>query len=113
MKFAAIDAGSNTLRLLIGEVSKGKVVPDLYLRRISRLAGDFTEAKGLSPAAMERTLLVFQEFSETGCHLKISQIMAIGTAAFRQAVNGECFAHRIRETTRLPLEIISGDRRVR
>ena len=36
---AAIDAGSNTLRLLIGKVQNGKVAPLLYERRICRLAG--------------------------------------------------------------------------
>ena len=54
--FAAIDAGSNTLRLLIGKVVAGKVAPELYLRRICRLAGGFTVEEGLSLAARERTL---------------------------------------------------------
>lgn len=109
MMLAAIDAGSNTLRLLIGEAIAGKVAPELYLRRICRLAGDFTEEEGLSPAAMERTLLALNDFSETCQKFKVAQIKAIGTAAFRQSVNGEHFASQIRSKTRLPLEIISGD----
>ena len=106
---AAIDAGSNTLRLLIGRVDKGRVVPDVYLRRITRLAGDFSEAGGLAPAARERTLVAFKDFAETCRHFDVQRIRAVGTAAFRQAINGEAFAHEIREATRLPLEIISGD----
>lgn len=106
---AAIDAGSNTLRLLIGNASDGKVSPDLYLRRICRLAGGFSHEEGLSPEAMERTLLAFQEFSEV-CKLHhVEQVRAVGTAAFRQAVNGDAFARAVRAETLLPLEIISGE----
>jgi exopolyphosphatase/guanosine-5'-triphosphate,3'-diphosphate pyrophosphatase len=106
---AAIDAGSNTLRLLIGKVADGKVVPELYLRRICRLAGGFSEETGLSPAARERTLAVLNEFAEICRQFDVQQVRAVGTAAFRQAVNGEAFADEIRKTTRLPLEIISGE----
>lgn len=106
---AAIDAGSNTLRLLLGEVIAGKVVPKLYLRRICRLAGGFTEEEGLSPAAMERTLLAFHDFAETCRDYEVTQVKAIATAAFRQSVNGEQFASKVRSKTSLPLEIISGE----
>ncbi len=105
---AAIDAGSNTLRLLVGKVTNGRVLPEFYLRRISRLAGGFTQNEGLSPEARERTLFAFQEFAETCRQAEVKQIRAIGTAAFRQAANGEHFAREIKEITQLPLEIISG-----
>jgi len=106
---AAIDAGSNTLRLLVGEVVQGKVVPEFYLRRICRLAGDFSKDEGLSPTARERTLFAFQELAEACRQAKVQQIRAVGTAAFRQAINGEDFAHEIRTATQLPLTIISGE----
>lgn len=106
---AAIDAGSNTLRLLIGKTVNGKVVPELYLRRICRLAGGFSNKEGLSPEAMERTLLAFHEFSEVCKNHHVEKVRAVGTAAFRQAVNGDAFAREIREKTSLPVEIISGE----
>jgi exopolyphosphatase/guanosine-5'-triphosphate,3'-diphosphate pyrophosphatase len=106
---AAIDAGSNTLRLLIGEVADGKVVPHNYLREITRLAGGFTAEDGLSPEARERTISALQGFALTCQKSKVSQIRAVGTAAFRQAVNGHNFAEAIRTATGIPLDIISGD----
>ena len=106
---AAIDAGSNTLRLLIGKVQNGKVAPLLYERRICRLAGGFKDAEGLSPEAMERTLFAFQEFAEVCAKHKVKKVAAVGTAAFRQAINGEKFASKVRSTTQLPLKIISGE----
>ena len=105
---AAIDAGSNTLRLLVGSVSDGKVLPEFYLRRITRLAGGFTQKEGLSSEARERTLFAFQEFAKVCRQAEVQQIRVIGTAAFRKAVNGEHFACEIRKLTQLPLEIISG-----
>ena len=106
---AAIDAGSNTLRLLIGKVQNGKLAPLLYERRISRLAGGFKDAEGLSPEAMERTLFAFQAFAEVCAKNNVKKVGAVGTAAFRQAINGEKFASEVRSTTQLPLNIISGE----
>lgn len=106
---AAIDAGSNTLRLLIGKIVADKVVPKLYLRRICRLAGDFSKEEGLSPAARERTLVAFKELAEVCQEYEVEHIRAVGTAAFRQAINGEDFVSEIRSATRIPLKIISGE----
>ena len=106
---AAIDAGSNTLRLLIGKVIADKVVPELYLRRICRLAGDFSNEEGLSLAARERTLVAFKELAGVCQDFEVVHIRAVGTAAFRQAVNGDDFASEIRAATRIPLEVISGE----
>jgi exopolyphosphatase/guanosine-5'-triphosphate,3'-diphosphate pyrophosphatase len=109
MMLAAIDAGSNTLRLLIGKVQNGKVAPLLYERRICRLAGGFKNEEGLSPEAMERTLFAFQEFAEVFAKNRVKKVRAVGTAAFRQAINGEKFTSKVRSTTQLPLQIISGE----
>ncbi len=109
MLAAAIDAGSNTLRLLIGKVVDGRVVPELYQRRICRLAGNFSQQEGLSAEARERALSVFREFSLICNEADVQRSRVVGTAAFRQAVNGENFADQVREMTGLPLEVITGE----
>ena len=109
MRAATIDAGSNTLRLLIGRVVEDRVFPEHYHRRICRLAGNFSQRTGLSAEARQRTLCVFKEFADLCRRDRVQQIRAVGTAAFRQAVNGEDFALQVRESTGLPLDIISGD----
>ena len=109
MLAAAIDAGSNTLRLLIGRVVDGRVVPELYQRRICRLAGNFSQQEGLSADARERALSVFREFASTCNKADVQRSRAVGTAAFRQAVNGENFADQVRVMTGLPLEVITGE----
>jgi exopolyphosphatase/guanosine-5'-triphosphate,3'-diphosphate pyrophosphatase len=51
---AAIDVGTNSVRLLLAKVGAGKIVPVRYYRKITRLGGGFTADKGLAPEAEER-----------------------------------------------------------
>lgn len=106
---AAIDAGSNTLRLLIGTADDKKVEPHFYHRRITRLAGDFSEEGGLSYDARERTLSALREFATICQQENVTTRKAVGTAAFRKAVNGQSFADEIAEACDINLDIIDGD----
>lgn len=105
---AAIDVGSNTVRLLIGSAEDGQVRPTLYLRRITRLGGGMTVDHGLTPAARHRTLEVLREFGARCQAEGIEMTRAVGTAALRDAGNGSRFAREVCRETGLPLEIISG-----
>lgn len=106
---AAIDAGSNTLRLLVGESDGKTVTPHSYHRRITRLAGGFSEDEGLSRVARERTLAAFQVFAAACQRQDVTTCKAVGTAAFRKSVNGQTFADEIRETCGIKLRIINGE----
>lgn len=110
---ASIDVGTNTVRLLVGEVRASRVVPQRYHRHITRLGGGFTPAKGLAPEAMERTLFVLQGMADTLSAAGITAVRAVGTAALRNAPNGRTFAERVRTTTGIPLEIIGGEEEAR
>ena len=79
MRAATIDAGSNTLRLLIGRVVEDRVFPEHYHRRICRLAGNFSQRTGLSAEARQRTLCVFKEFADLCRRDRVQQIRAVGT----------------------------------
>ncbi len=59
---------------------------------LRKLAGGFIDEEGLSPQAMERTLSAFQEFAKICAKNNVMKVRAVGTAAFRQAINGEKFA---------------------
>lgn len=106
---AAVDVGSNTVRLLLGEVREGRVVPDRYYRRITRLGGDACREAGLSPAAMERTLSALIEIGEILRSSEPCAIRAVGTAAIRNAANGSSFVEEARSVSGIPLEIIEAD----
>ncbi len=105
---AAIDIGSNTVRLLLGSVVQDKVVPYLYVRRITRLKGGQT-VRGLSADAMQRTLFALKEFSDIISRQPIDAIRVVGTEAVRSAANRRDFVNRVLNETGLSLEIVSGD----
>lgn len=107
--YAAIDAGSNTFRLLIGSVGPQGVVPKCYVRRICRLAGNYSEKTGLAGDAIVRALSVFDEFAGICQESGVAVIRAVGTAAFRMAHNGMDVAALVARQTGIPLEIISGE----
>jgi exopolyphosphatase/guanosine-5'-triphosphate,3'-diphosphate pyrophosphatase len=106
---AAVDVGTNTVRMLFGEVLNGRVVPDSYHRRITRLGGGATIEKGLTPEAMERTLSALTEMGGILRSSGVGAIRAVGTAALRNAVNGFHFVETVRSVSGIPLEIIDGD----
>ena len=110
---AAIDVGTNTVRLLLGRVENGRVVPHLYHRVITRLGGGATLEKGLAPEAMERTLSALKEIAGIMSASGVSHCRGVGTEALRKAVNGKIFVERIRSRTGLSLEIIDGEEEAR
>ncbi len=105
---AAIDVGTNTVRLLLGEVRDGIPVPMAYHRRITRLGGGFSQEKGLAPEAMERTLCALREFADLIRQAGAAPMRAVGTAALRKAGNAEPFLARVQDTTGLQIEILDG-----
>ncbi len=110
---ASIDVGTNTVRLLLGDVRDGQVIPAKYVRRITRLGGQFSKEKGLSPQAMERTLFALDDLAAELKQSSIASYRMVGTQALRQASNASGFARRILDRTGLNLEIISGTEEAR
>jgi exopolyphosphatase/guanosine-5'-triphosphate,3'-diphosphate pyrophosphatase len=112
---AAIDIGSNTLRLLVAEpAGPADVFPwhDVYrTHRIVRLGEGLHESGRLSEAGMARALAALTEFSrlivEHGGNL--THTHAVATAAMREAANGGAFRSRIARETGIRVQIIEGE----
>lgn len=106
---AAIDVGSNSIRMLIGNVCLGAVEPLLYRRRITRLAGGLTSSHRLfSPHAMEESLAALQTFVEVAASQRCQSIRAVATEALRRADNASDFVQRAQNRTGLNIEIVTG-----
>ena len=110
---AGIDVGSNTVRLLIGESEGRKVTPFRYERRITRLAGGYSEEKGLSPESMERTLSALSELTTIARDNGVSQLRAVGTQALRQACNRQDFISKVHNVCGLDIEVVTGPEEAR
>ena len=109
-RFASLDVGSNTVRLLIAERN-----PDLTFRTlrreriITRLGGDFSAARKLDQASMERTIEALRSFGELLRREKVEKVFAAGTGVLREARNGLAFRERVRESTGLRLRLLTGE----
>ncbi|MCL2761152.1 MAG: Ppx/GppA family phosphatase [Desulfuromonadales bacterium] len=105
---AAIDLGTNSARLIIGEVAEGKIFRHKVLRRITRLGGGFSELTGISDEAKQRTISALSEFAQEIKANNVSKIRAVGTSAVRDAVNGKLFCEEVLQETGIDLQIIDG-----
>ncbi len=115
-RFATIDIGSNTFRLLIAEpADPGAAQPwrtIFYTHRIIRLGEGLHHSGRLTDAGMQRALQAFSEFSGLIDHYGVatSHVSAIATAAMRDAENGPAFRDKVAETTGIEINIIEGER---
>lgn len=107
---AAIDIGSNSVRMLVGEVVCERITPHRYYRHITRLAGGYDPQEGISPAARNRTLCALEDFSRVVKENKLASVRTVATEAVRRAVNGQQFVDEVLARTGLTVEIIDGEK---
>jgi exopolyphosphatase/guanosine-5'-triphosphate,3'-diphosphate pyrophosphatase len=91
MKYASIDIGTNTLRLLIAEPEPSGLRPILYKRVITRLGGGYTEDTGIKRESAERTIMALEGFKRAIEDHGVSKIFAVATSVVRRAVNRDWF----------------------
>jgi len=113
MMQATLDIGSNTVRMLIGSCSAGRLHPSLYERRITRLGGGFSPAEGLSPEAVARTVKALNDFSLILKNNQAQCLRAVGTAALRRAANRQQFIDHVYKKTGIRIEVIDGEEEAR
>ncbi|MDX1931829.1 MAG: Ppx/GppA phosphatase family protein [Capsulimonadales bacterium] len=110
MKAAAVDIGTNSVKMVIGWKDGDAIIVREAVPIITRL-GKNTDATGqLDPVATERTLAALRHFREQASAEGVSLLRAVGTAALRDAVNGAEFLNRAEAILGGPVEVISGDR---
>ncbi|PLX86129.1 MAG: exopolyphosphatase [Desulfuromonas sp.] len=105
---AAIDVGTNTVRLLLGRVTSDGLVPVEHHRVITRLGGGYSPEGNLSREALDRTLQALAAFAGRANRAGVRWTRAVGTEALRQAPNGPAFCRRVKAETGLSLEIVDG-----
>ncbi len=112
MKFAAIDIGSNAVRLLITEVIEGsasvRYKKRLFVRLPIRLGEDVFTKQKISEEKISELIKGISAFKNTIDIFKVDSFMACATSALREAENGEKIIVRIKEETGIKIEIIDG-----
>ena len=104
-----IDLGSNSLRLMLV-----RVLPDgshtvlNQVKNMVRLGEGAFETGHLREESMARTINVLRGMAEMCAVYAASEVIAIATAAVRDAVNGPDFMRRVREKTGIDFRVVSG-----
>lgn len=106
---AVIDIGTNSIKLLVAEVSGRSVRPLLEESEQTRLGRGFYQAHRLQPAAMAKTAKAVAKFAATAQSLQAASLRVIATSAVRDAHNAAELTEAIQRATGLSTEIISGE----
>lgn len=108
-RVAAIDCGTNSIRLLIADI-EGDNFREIYrTMEIVRLGEGVDRNKQFAPAAIERTLRAVSEFALEIKRRGASRIRFCATSATRDASNRNLFINGVFEILGVKPEVISGD----
>ena len=104
-KFAVIDVGSNSVRLMF--VADGKV---LYKKlNTTRLGEGLAETPYLKSEAIERSAVAVADFYKQAKAEGAETVCVFATAATRSAKNGYVFTNRVKELCGLTVDVVSGE----
>ncbi len=106
--FAAVDIGSNSVRLKIARLTRGRLRQIHEDREVTRLGESVFRSNLLSPDAMANTVKVLRRFHRAVQKSGTDLVHVVGTAALRDARNSQAFLEWIRSATGWNLEIVSG-----
>lgn len=109
-KLAAIDIGTNSMRLLIARVKDGKIIESFKDLETTRMGENVDKTGRLSRDAIERNLKALEKFVNIARREGIDNLSVIATSAVRDAENREEFLHQARRELGVEIQVISGDR---
>ena len=113
MRVAAIDCGTNSIRLLIADVV-GETLTDVSRRmEIVRLGEGVDRTGRISSEAIDRTRRALIGYAAEIAELGISQVRMVATSASRDAENAEDFRSMVRAVLGIDPEVITGDEEAR
>ncbi len=106
--FAAVDIGSNSVRLKIAKVVRGRLETLHDDREVTRLGESVFASGALDPQAMALTLRVLRRFHRATQEHAADRVRVVATSALRDAENSRAFLEWVRTATGWKVEIISG-----
>jgi exopolyphosphatase / guanosine-5'-triphosphate,3'-diphosphate pyrophosphatase len=111
---AAIDVGTNAMRLVIGSVTPDHHIELLEnIREPVRLGKDVFAKGSISEETTERAIEAFQKFRRLIDKYGVEHLKAVATSATREALNSDIFIDRIAQTTGIEITAIGGEEEAR
>ncbi|MFK7898479.1 MAG: histidine phosphatase family protein [Myxococcota bacterium] len=109
-RFAILDMGSTSFHLLVAEWT-----PENEIRRIGRdrvmlrMGSELARSETISPDLLERSLDAVQNLCAFAKEHKADKLVAVGTAALREASNGPEVVRQIESVIGGPVHLLSGE----
>ena len=111
---AAIDVGSNAIRLLIGNVDGDRKITIVEnLRDPVRLGQDVFTKGPISEETIDRATEAFVRFKESIEQHGVKWTKAVATSATREAINKELFVDRVSQASGIEIEVIGTEEEAR
>ncbi len=110
---AVVDIGSNSTRLLIAEVDRGRVSEIERQSRVTRLGRGVDLSGQLSAEAIEAACAAVGDYVALCREAGVEQIESIATSAVRDASNGSAFVAELRERFALSARVLGGEEEAR
>ena len=109
-RVAAIDCGTNSIRLLISDIDTSTNTATDVCRemRIVRLGEGVDKTNAFSPRALERTFKAIDEYEEILLKHKVENLRFVATSATRDAQNKTMFIKGVIDRLRIVPEVIAG-----
>jgi exopolyphosphatase/guanosine-5'-triphosphate,3'-diphosphate pyrophosphatase len=108
-RVAAIDCGTNSIRLLIADITGDNFKEVLRTMEIVRLGQGVDQNKAFHPDAIDRTLSAVRLFKDQIAGKGVEKIRFCATSATRDATNRNLFIDGVREILGIEVEVIPGE----
>lgn len=106
--YAAIDLGSNSFRLEIGQMDAGQLRRVEYIKETVRQGNGLDAERNLNEEAMTRGWECLARFGERIAGFRPSQVRAVATQTLREARNRDVFLTKANRILGFPIEVIAG-----
>ena len=108
-RLAAIDLGSNAIRLTIADViSSGHYKIIEKFRFPLRLGVDVFQTSEVGASKTDEIVEVFRKFSSYLTHFQVQEVQAVATSALRDAKNANLIIKKIEDSSHIKLKVITG-----
>jgi len=108
-RVAAIDCGTNSIRILIADITGGNFKEVLRTMEIVRLGQGVDQNKSFHPDAIARTLSAVEKFAQLIASKGVEKIRFCATSATRDASNRELFTNGVKKILGVEVEVIPGE----
>ena len=109
-RVAAVDCGTNSLRLLLADVDPGRAELTDVVRRmeIVRLGQGVDKTGRLAPEALARTIAVLRDYADIIAGSGAQAVRMVATSATRDADNAAEFVRLVKEVLGVAPEVLTG-----